>query len=108
MIGLYRPGSTPLHRLGAGLKLLALLVGTTALVLVRSPLAVAVGALVVAGAGVVAVLPPTVVWQQLRPLRWFVVALVPLQLWAGGLQLWAVTPGYWPRTRHWLPNAKGQ
>ncbi len=93
MIGLYRAGTTPLHELGAGPKLLALLVGTTALVLVRSPLAVAVGAVVVAGVGTAAALPPLVMWQQLRPLRWFVVALVPLQLWAGGWRAAVVSVG---------------
>ena len=93
MIGLYRPGTTPIHRGGAGVKLLALLAGTTALVLVRSPLAVAAGAVVVVGACALAALPPAVMWQQLRPLRWFVVALVPLQLWAGGWRPAVVSVG---------------
>lgn len=93
MIGLYRPGSTPIHRAGAGRKLLMLLVGTTALVLVRTPSAVAVGAAVVVGASAVAVLPPALMWQQLRPLRWFVLALVPLQLWAGGWRAVVVSVG---------------
>lgn len=93
MIGLYRPGSTPIHRAGAGRKLLMLLVGTTALVLVRTPSAVAVGAAVVVGASAVAVLPPALMWQQLRPLRWFVLALVPLQLWAGGWRAAVVSVG---------------
>ena len=84
MIGLYRPGSSPVHRLAAGVKLLVLLVGTTALVLARSPWAVAAGVVVVLVATSVAALPPTVMWQQLRPLRWFVVLLAPFQLWSGG------------------------
>ncbi len=93
MIGLYRPGSTLLHRAGAGIKLLTLLVGTTALVLVRSPPAVAVGAVAVTLAGAVGALPPAVIWQQMRPLRWFVAALVPLQLWAGGWRAVVVSVG---------------
>ena len=93
MIGLYRPGRSPIHRVAAGLKLLALLVGTTALVLARSPAAVLVGVLVVVLAAATAALPPEVLWQQLRPLRWFVVVLVPLQLWAGGWRATVVSVG---------------
>lgn len=84
MIGLYRAGASPLHRLGATPKLVALLVVTTALVLARSPMAVVVGVLVVGVTSAVARIPPSVLWLQLRPLRWFVVLLVPLQLWTGG------------------------
>ena len=60
------------------MKLLALLVATTALVLVRSPLAVVVGVAVVAVAFAVARMPVGVAWAQVRPLRWFVVLLVPV------------------------------
>lgn len=93
MIGLYRAGSSPLHRAGAGVKLLALLVATTALVLVRSPLAVVVGVAVVAVAFAVARMPVGVAWAQVRPLRWFVVLLVPLQVWSGGWSAAVVTVG---------------
>jgi biotin transport system permease protein len=93
VIGLYRPGTTAVHRLGAGAKLLALLAATTALVLLRSPAAVAVGVVVVAMACAVAAIPVRVLWQQLRPLRWFVLLLVPLQLWSGGWPAAVVSVG---------------
>ncbi len=93
MIGLYRAGTSPLHRLPATAKLVALLLGTTALVLTRTPVAVGAGALVVAVASATASIPPSVLWGQLRPLRWFVVLLVPLQLWSGGWRVVVVSVG---------------
>ena len=93
MIGLYHPGSSPLHRAPAGVKLLALLVGTTALVLVRSPAAVGVAAAVVLTFVAVARLPAQLAWRQVWPLRWFVVVLVPLQWWTGGAPAAVVVVG---------------
>ncbi len=84
MIGLYLPGASPLHRCPAPAKLLALLAGTTALLVARSPLAVLAGAALVVTGCAVARVPARLAWQQLRPLRWFVVALVPLQSWTAG------------------------
>ena len=93
MIGLYRPGASPLHRAPAGLLLGLLLVATTALVLVRSPLAVLVGAVVVVLGYAVAAVPASVALAQVWPLRWFVVALVPLQWWTGGWRQVVVVVG---------------
>lgn len=93
MIGLYRPGSTVLHRLPAGAKLIALAVGTSALVAGRSPEAVAVAAVVLVAGLVLARVPLGVAAQQVWPLRWFVVALVPFQLWAGGWRAVVVVVG---------------
>ena len=93
MIGLYVPGSSPLHRAPAGLKLAALLVGTTALVLARSPLAVAVGAAAVVLAALVSRVPWTTVGRQVAPLRWFVLVLVPFQWWSGGWRAVVVVVG---------------
>ncbi len=93
MIGLYRPGSTVLHRLPAGAKLAALAVGTSVLVAVRSPAAVAVAAGVLVVLLAVARVPPRVAAQQVWPLRWFVVALVPFQWWAGGWRAVVVVVG---------------
>ena len=93
MIGLYVPGSSPLHRAPAGLKLAALLVGTTALVLVRTPVAVAVGAALVLLAALVSRVPWTTVARQVAPLRWFVLVLVPFQWWSGGWRAVVVVVG---------------
>ncbi|HEX3003944.1 MAG TPA: energy-coupling factor transporter transmembrane component T [Angustibacter sp.] len=84
MIGLYRPGTSLLHRAPAALLLALLLAGTTTLVVVRRPLAVAVAALVVAAGYALAAVPASVALAQLWPMRWFVVLLVPLQWWTGG------------------------
>lgn len=93
MIGLYRPGTSLLHRASAGLLLALLLAGTTALVLVRQPLAVAVGAAVVLAGYALAQVPASVAAAQLWPMRWFVVLLVPLQWWTGGWRQVVVVVG---------------
>jgi biotin transport system permease protein len=84
VIGLYRPGSSLVHRAPAGLLLALLLVGTTALVVIRSPVAVLVAAAVTAIGYTIARIPASVAARQVWPLRWFVVALVPLQWLSGG------------------------
>jgi biotin transport system permease protein len=84
MTGLYLPGTSPLHRAPAGLKLLLLAVATTLLVALRSPWAVAVGAALVVGGYAVARFSASVLVAQVRPLRWVVLALVPFQWWQGG------------------------
>jgi biotin transport system permease protein len=93
VIGLYRPGTSLLHRAPAGLLLGLLLVGTTALVLVRRPLAIAVAALVVVAGYALAAVPAPVALAQLWPMRWFVVLLVPLQWWSGGWRQVVVVVG---------------
>ena len=93
MIGLYHPGSSPLHRMPAVVKLLALLVGTTALVVVRSPAAVGVAAAVVLALVAVARLPAQLALRQIWPLRWFVLVLAPLQWWSGGARAAGVVEG---------------
>lgn len=93
MIGLYLPGTSPLHRWPAPAKLLALLAGTTVLVWARSPLTVLAGGLMVLAGYAVARIPPQVGWQQLRPMRWFVVVLVALQWWTSGPRSAVVVTG---------------
>ncbi|HET7477576.1 MAG TPA: CbiQ family ECF transporter T component [Dermatophilaceae bacterium] len=84
LTGTYRPGTSPLHRAPAGLKLLGLLALTTALVAGRSPLAVAVGALAVATLYAVARLPASAVVAQVWPLRWVLLLLAGFQVWTAG------------------------
>ena len=93
MIGLYRRGHSPLHRMPAWVKLLGLAVFTTALMEGRSPAAVAIGALVVAAGYLVAGWGPRVLASQLWPLRWILVLLIPFQWWTGGWQLVVVAVG---------------
>jgi biotin transport system permease protein len=84
LTGLYSPGTSLLHRAPAGAKLAGLLVLTTVLVAVRTPLAVLIGAVVTVLAYAVARMGPKAVWAQVRPLRWVALVLVPFQLWNGG------------------------
>lgn len=82
--GLFRPGASLLHRVGAGSELAGLAVFTTLLVAFRSPAAVAVGAVTCLGAYALAGWGPQVAAQQVWPLRWVVVLLLPFQWWTAG------------------------
>ncbi len=93
MIGLYRSGNSPLHRLPAGIKVLVLAVGAVALAVVRSPLAVAVAAVVVVAGYLLAGLPPAEPVRQVWPLRWVVLVLVPFQWWTAGWSAAVVVVG---------------
>ncbi|MCZ8393841.1 energy-coupling factor transporter transmembrane component T family protein [Achromobacter xylosoxidans] len=78
---LYIPGDSPLHRLPAGLKLLALAVAGAGLFLVRDPIALG-GACAVAGlllrcAGA----SPGGVWRQVRGLVWVLLAVGAFTAW---------------------------
>ncbi|MFI5716951.1 energy-coupling factor transporter transmembrane component T family protein [Nocardia sp. NPDC051750] len=81
MIGLYRPGYSPVHRTPAGIKLVLLLVTiTAATVFVRTPLqlgAVAAGA---AGLFVLARIPWRVALDQLRPMVWMLAIIALFQV----------------------------
>jgi len=78
-VPLYLPGSSPVHRLGAGTKLLALLATGVALAVWRSPwqVAVALGAVLLLYA--VARLPLRVLGRQLLALAWVAVPLLAFQ-----------------------------
>lgn len=78
--GAYMAGSSPLHRMPAGSKLAGLAVACTALVMVRTPLSVGVAAICVAGLYALARLGVAAAWAQVRPLRWFVLVLLVVQL----------------------------
>lgn len=75
MIGLYRPGSSPLHRMPAGAKLALLVAAGAGSIFVRHPTQVVVVLAVVTGGYAVARVPLAAAWQLLRPLLWLLVPL---------------------------------
>ena len=79
LTGAYVPGASPLHRLPAGAKLAGLALACTVLVLLRSPLALAGAAVVVAALYALARVGMAAAWAQIRPVRWFAVALFGMQ-----------------------------
>lgn len=80
-IGLYRPGSSVLHRLPAGVKLLVVLVAMVGVSLLRPWWQLAIAAAVTAGLYALARIPVRVAWLQLRPLRYVIVLVAALQCW---------------------------
>lgn len=86
MITLFRPGGSLLHRTPAGAKVAGLLLFSTLLVMFRSPTAIVVAAVVVAVMYAVSGFGPRVLLAQVWPLRWFVLLLVPFQLFTAGWQ----------------------
>lgn len=84
MIGTYRAGTSVLHRARPGAKLLTLALLSTLLVVLATPWAIGVGALVVGAGFAVAGFGPRTLTAQLWPLRWFVLLLVPFQAWVAG------------------------
>jgi biotin transport system permease protein len=83
-LGTYRPGTSPLHRAPAGGKLLGLTALLLVLALVRSPLGVAVGAVLVGVLAAVARVGVRPLLAQARPLRWVLALLAAFQLWSAG------------------------
>ena len=86
VIGLYEPGSSVLHRLPAGWKLLGMLLAVVAVVLARAPWQLAAGALAVAVGYLVARIPPLVAWTQLWSLRWLIGVVALFQVIFAGWQ----------------------
>ncbi|MFV0460600.1 MAG: energy-coupling factor transporter transmembrane component T family protein [Actinomycetales bacterium] len=84
VVGLYRPGSSVLHRARPGVKLAALLVLTSALVLWRTPPMLAAGACVVVVGYLMAGFGPRVLASQVWPLRWILLVLIPFQVITAG------------------------
>jgi biotin transport system permease protein len=80
MIGLYQPGSSVLHRIRAGWKLLGLFLAVIWIVLLTAPWQLGVAALLVATGFALARIPWPVVWRQLWPMRWFVLAIAAFQV----------------------------
>ncbi len=82
---LYVPGATPLHRLPAWVKLLALMAAGAGLFLLRDPVwlafAFGVSAAMVWSTGVAA----ATVWRQVRGLLWVLLAVASFTGWFQGL-----------------------
>ncbi len=92
-IGLYVPGTSAVHRLPAGVKLVGLLVAGAAAVLVTEVWQVLVAAgLVLVGYGL-AGLPVRAAGRQLRPLVWFAVVAGVVNLVVDGWQRAVVVLG---------------
>ena len=87
LTGTYQPGTSPLHRSGAGAKLLGLLVFSTALVAWQSLATVLVGLVLVTGLYAVGGFGIRTLVSQVWPLRWIVLLLVPFQWWTAGWQV---------------------
>ncbi|MEV0235913.1 energy-coupling factor transporter transmembrane protein EcfT [Nonomuraea sp. NPDC050786] len=79
LTGAFVPGDSPLHRLPAGAKLAGLALGCTVLVLLGSPPALAGAAVVVAGLYSLSRVGAAAAWAQVKPVRWFAVALFGMQ-----------------------------
>ncbi|ORI23931.1 energy-coupling factor transporter transmembrane protein EcfT [Rhodococcus sp. 1168] len=76
MIGLYRPGTSFLHRLPAGVKLLLLITSiVAATVVVRTPIQVGIVAALVAALFFLARIPVKVALAQLRPIIWMLLII---------------------------------
>jgi biotin transport system permease protein len=86
LTGCYQPGTSLLHRTGAGVKLLGLLVFSTCLVAWRSPVTVLVCLAVVVGLYGIGGFGVRTLASQVWPLRWIVLLLLPFQWWTAGWQ----------------------
>jgi len=80
VIGLYRAGSSVLHRVPAGWKLLAMLLAIIGVVLLSAPWQLGVAALVVAAGFAMARIPVRSVCAQLWPMRWLLLLVAVFQV----------------------------
>lgn len=80
LAGAFVARRSPLHLLPAGLKLLALAIGCTALLMVRTLPWVGVAASIVVALYAVGRIRPREAWAQVRPMRWFVAVLLVVQM----------------------------
>ena len=80
VIGLYHSGTSVLHRLPAGSKLLWMLLILIGLLWLDQPWELGAAALVVAGLFALARIPARLIWAQLRPLRWFLLVIAVAQV----------------------------
>jgi biotin transport system permease protein len=83
-LGLYRPGSSPLHRLPAGVKLGALALAGAGSVWIDTPAQTAAPLIVVLALHPLGRIPTRAVTDMLRPLLWMLVPLSVFQLLVAG------------------------
>jgi biotin transport system permease protein len=92
-LGLYVPGSSPIHRVPAGAKLLLLVACGVASLLLREPWQVAAALLVELVMYAVAGLPPRLLVRQLRPLLWIALFTAVFHVLVNGWQRAVVVVG---------------
>lgn len=80
VIGLYQAGSSVLHRIPAGWKLLGMLLAIVAVVAATRPWQLGVAAVLVAVGFAIARIPLRVAWAQLWPMRWIILFVALFQL----------------------------
>ncbi|WP_130178973.1 energy-coupling factor transporter transmembrane protein EcfT [Cryobacterium sp. SO1] len=84
MIGLYRPGTSLLHRAPALLKLGLLAVAMVLVGLVADPLVLAGELAAVVLLYALAGIPPSAAWPQIGPILWILLFAVPVQVLVAG------------------------
>ena len=92
-LGLYRPGSSPVHAMSAGSKLAALLLAGAGSVLVEETWQVAVALLVVAMGYAAARVPARVLLSQARPLAFVLVVVAAFHVLVNGWERAVVVTG---------------
>lgn len=93
MIGLYQPGTSLLHRMPAGPKLLLLAAAVFAVVWLGEPWHIGVAVLVTAGLYALSGISWRAALSQLAPLRWIIPILLAFQLVLGSWQNAVMTTG---------------
>ena len=84
MIGLYRPGTSLLHRAPALLKLALLAVLMVVVGLAADPVLLAGELLAVVALYAIAGIPPAAAWPQIGPILWILAFAVPVQVLVAG------------------------
>ncbi len=93
LTGTYLPGTSPLHRAPVWAKFALLALYTSVLLVVRNPMAQAVLATMVALGYAVASFGLRIMIDQVMPLRWILLVLIPLQVWSAGWYPAVLTTG---------------
>lgn len=80
VIGLYHSGSSVLHRIPAGWKLLGMLLAIIGVLLLTTPWQLGIAAALLAGVFALARIPARVAVAQLWPMRWFLLFIAVFQV----------------------------
>lgn len=81
VLGVYQPGTSPVHRLPAGVKMAALIALIVSMaVLVRRPCHLVVPAAVLLATAACARVRPRALLRQIRPMLWMLVVIAAFQL----------------------------